>query len=93
MLFDTGDGLRRLFRAGDEVYEGKDPARTHPKWKDLPPAYADLRGWYEEVWMGGAAADVSDPLLALLGHGKELWREEDADQYVNRLRANWAEAS
>ncbi len=28
-------------------------------------------------------------LLRLRGLGKELWKEEDAQEYVNRLRREW----
>lgn len=30
-----------------------------------------------------------DPLLALRGSGRDLWADEHADEYVNRLRSNW----
>ena len=30
-----------------------------------------------------------DPILALRGRGRELWRDEDADAYVRRLRSDW----
>ncbi len=30
-----------------------------------------------------------DPILALRGMGKELWEDEDADAYVDRLRDGW----
>jgi hypothetical protein len=83
MLFDPGGGLRRLFRAGDEVYPGRNAARTHPKWDELPPGYESLKGWYEEQW--NRKDDESDPLLALIG----TWRGETADVYVARLREGW----
>jgi hypothetical protein len=34
-----------------------------------------------------------DPLLALYGSGKDLWADEDADEYVRRLREGWDETS
>jgi hypothetical protein len=41
-----------------------------------------------------ATRDISkkienDPLLALKGSGRELWRDEHADKYVCRLREDW----
>ena len=39
---------------------------------------------------GGQAAD---PILGLLGLGKEIWMNEDADAYVRRLRENWERGS
>jgi hypothetical protein len=32
---------------------------------------------------------ATDPLLAAQGSGKELWRDEHADEYVRRLREDW----
>ena len=31
----------------------------------------------------------NDPLLSLRGSGRELWRDEHADEYVRRLRKDW----
>jgi len=89
MLFDPGDGSRRLFRHGDRVYPGKDAARTHPNWEDLPLQYKDLRRWYEEVWEKTAVDSKEDPLFALIG----TWNGggESADDYVASLRADWGE--
>jgi hypothetical protein len=30
-----------------------------------------------------------DPLLSLVGSGKDLWATEPADEYVRRLRGDW----
>jgi hypothetical protein len=30
-----------------------------------------------------------DPLLQLIGSGKDLWADEHADEYVCRLREDW----
>jgi hypothetical protein len=30
-----------------------------------------------------------DPLLSLRGSGRELWRDEHADEYVHRLPEDW----
>lgn len=32
---------------------------------------------------------VDDPILALRGVGKEIWANEEADAYVERLRQDW----
>lgn len=29
------------------------------------------------------------PLLKLVGSGRDLWADEHADEYVNRLREGW----
>jgi hypothetical protein len=91
MLFDPGGGLRRLYRVGDEVYPGRNAARTHPKWDELPEEYRSLKSWYEEEWNGPVSSRVEDPLLALMGSGKEIWKDEPADEYVARLRSDWGD--
>ena len=87
MLFDTGGGLRRLFRSGDEVYPGRNENRTHPRWEDLPSSYRELQNWYEAEWKTSSSS-TEDPLLALIG----TWKDESADNYVAHLRENWGNA-
>ena len=33
--------------------------------------------------------DARDPILALRGMGRQIWANEDADAYVDRLRSGW----
>jgi hypothetical protein len=33
--------------------------------------------------------DERGRLLALIGYGKEIWADEHADEYVQRLREGW----
>jgi hypothetical protein len=44
---------------------------------DSGPPVDDRGGW------------ETDPLLDLAGSGKDLWADEHAYEYVNRLRAGW----
>jgi hypothetical protein len=37
------------------------------------------------------ANESADLLLALYGSGKDLWADEDADEYVRRIRKGWDE--
>ena len=39
--------------------------------------------------VGEKCRDASDPILALRGMGREIWANEDADAYVDRLRQGW----
>ena len=39
--------------------------------------------------VGKMCRGASDPILALRGTGKEMWADEDADAYINRLRQGW----
>ena len=91
MLFDPGGGVRRLFRTGDKAWLGRNVSRTHPKWEDLPAKYQDLRRWYEEDWDVSGRGDEEDPLLALVGSGRHLWKDEHADEFIARLRSDWGD--
>ena len=35
------------------------------------------------------ASAEEDPLLAAIGSGRHIWREEHADEYIDRLRSGW----
>lgn len=91
ILFDLGDGRRRLFRVGDPVTPGRDSTHTHPRWEELPAEYSYLRGWYEAWQPGRAAQKQTDPLLELIGSGVSIWKEQHADEYVASLRKNWGD--
>ena len=90
MLFETGSGRRRLFRNGDAYHPAREGAKITPNPEDMPANYLGLLAWYRE-WCSGAArsAPRTDPLLALVGSGKQVWADEHADTYVNRLREGW----
>ncbi len=89
MLTETGDGLRRLFLAGDDYHPSRKDARFVPKPDDLPP---HLRGWlsWYDAWSQShpekrAPAPEIDPLEALSG----TWTFGDADVYVREIREGW----
>lgn len=90
VLYETAGGRRRLFRKGDAEHPDRRDAKSTPAGDDLPQGYSGLLTWYAE-WCVLAAnrAVASDALLSLAGSGRELWAEEHADGYVDRLRAGW----
>jgi hypothetical protein len=90
MLLETPEGERRLFRKGDPYHPAREGSKIKPCPEELPDQYRDLLRWYEE-WSERTSrrAAESDPLLALAGSGRELWRSEHADEYVKRLREGW----
>jgi hypothetical protein len=85
MLYAIGKGDRRLFRDGDNYKADREGSPTHPDWNSLPSEYRDLQTWYETEWNHS----TEDPLLALIGSGKDIWTDEHADEYVKRLREEW----
>ena len=46
-----------------------------------------LLDWKNREEVRDQTADVEDPVLAMLGVGKELWETESADSFVERLRS------
>ena len=90
MLFETTAGRRRLFRRGDPYHPAREGAKITPSPQELPDRYCSLIEWYER-WSEKTArhASESDPLLALAGSGRDLWKSEHADEYVKRLREGW----
>lgn len=90
MLYETGDGRRRLFHKGDAYHLDRDGGKVTPRREDLPEGYADLWDWYGEWERKGAEERTkSDPLLKAIGSGKHLWADETPDEYINRLREGW----
>ncbi|MGA8110235.1 MAG: hypothetical protein WB974_12410 [Acidobacteriaceae bacterium] len=91
MLFETRKGRRRLYREGDPCSPGR-TGKTAPNPDDIPAKYRALLEWYRK-WSrpatGRAAPRPADPLLALRGSGRHLWKDEHADVYVRRLREGW----
>ena len=90
MLFETTSGRRRLYRPSDAYHPEREGSKTVPERESLPVAYRGLLAWYED-WRALASSQAmrSDPLLSLVGSGKELWADEHADDYVRRLREGW----
>lgn len=90
MLFETGDGRRRLFRKGDPYHPEREGSKATPAPDDLPERYRDLLNWYRR-WEQDSTKNTmkNDPLLSLRGSGKHIWADEHADEYVRRLREGW----
>ena len=90
MLFETRPRHRRLYLPGDVYDRKREGAKTIPVREDLPEKYQPLLTWYTK-WTGLQQKKMSrfDALLALRGSGRDLWADEHADEYVNRLREGW----
>ena len=89
MLFETSTGRRRLFRPGDPCHPDRTSAKDVPRDDQIPVAYRELIDWYRNEYTGDRGRRESDPILSLRGLGKEVWADEEADAYVDRLRQGW----
>jgi hypothetical protein len=90
MLYATATGRRRLLLPGDEVHL----ERTGKLWPDpaeVPPRYAELIEWARQRY--GKDKPIAtrwlDGVFQLAALGKELWRGEDPDAYIRKLREGW----
>lgn len=90
MLYATGKNTRRLLRPGDLVHPQRN-GKTIPNRGEIPHQYHELLDWYESEFLRAAqpTGHPLDALLALQGTGKEIWKGEDPDDYVRRLREGW----
>lgn len=90
MLYETAEGHRRVFRKGDPENPDRRDSKSVPARNEMPEGYRDLLTWYEN-WCQAETnrAIENDPLISLAGSGRQLWSDEHADGYVDRLRAGW----
>jgi hypothetical protein len=90
ILVETSPGRRRLYREGDSTHPGRKKGKVTPDKSDLPARYHPLLDWYvREYSRGRPSGPVEDPILALRGLGKDIWGDEDPDEYVRKLREGW----
>ena len=90
ILFETSEGRRRLYRKADPFHPGRAGSKITPAPEDIPAEYQKFLLWYND-WSERLSQSQSarDPLLRLSGSGKQLWADESADEYVERLREGW----
>lgn len=90
MLYETSEGRRRLYRAGDYCHPGRQGGKTIPDKEEIPHAYHGLVDWYRNEYTKKAPKrSVKDSILELRGLGKEIWKGVDPDEYIRELREGW----
>ena len=90
-LYLNSDGTYRLYHSGDPCHAGRIHGKIAPDAHRIPAKYRDLLEWYRasDASLARATAET-DPILALRGVGKELWRElGGGDKFIRELRENW----
>jgi hypothetical protein len=86
LLYATSTRTRRLFRAGDPYDPRRAGGRIVPARENIPERFWFLLDWYAAQY---GSNEQLDPILSLRGLGKEIWRGEEPDRYVQRLREGW----
>ena len=90
MLYVTGKNTRRLFRESDDFDPKRRRGKVKPEKENIPAKYQPLLDWYSDKFVARRkGSKETDPILGLLGLGKEIWVGEDPDDYVSRVRGGW----
>jgi hypothetical protein len=90
MLYATGKHTRRLLLSSDDVHPER-RGKIFPEPEDVPEKYRELIEWAKQRFASKnpERGRHLDGVFQLVGLGKELWRGEDPDEYVRKLREGW----
>jgi hypothetical protein len=89
-LYCNLDETYRLYYPGDTGHPERSNGKTLPKAEQLPPQYRDLLEWYGQQQKAAGKKYDQDPILALRGVGKELWRSlGGGEKFIREMRENW----
>src|SRR5579862_655952 len=90
MFYKLAGDTYRLYRPTDPAHPGRKGKMT-PDREELPGKYHYLLDWYEREYSNkhSAAKEEDDPILQMVGVGKEIWADTNADEYVQNLRSDW----
>jgi len=90
MLYATSTGTRRLLLVGDNVHPER-IGKIFPDPEDVPSKYQELIDWAKQRYGKGPPGQTRwlNGVFQMFGLGKELWKGEDPDEYVRKLREGW----
>jgi hypothetical protein len=90
ILYATGERTRRLLLAGDDVHPER-AEKIFPDLEDIPPQHHELVEWARMRYRKGTSQPVRwlEGLLKMAGTGRDVWKGEDPDEYVRKLREGW----
>lgn len=87
LLWRQNDGRLRLFRPDDFAHPAR-RGKDRPRREDIPDKYRYLLEWYQQTY-SRQSSGACDPVLAMAGVGREVWKGIDPDRYVAELRSGW----
>lgn len=90
MLYATTKSTRRLWRPGDPAHPLR-KGKSIPERRAIPEKYHKLLDWYTAEYSRQASGDTGwlAGVLSLQGVGREIWANQDPDEYVRQLREGW----
>ena len=90
MLYATGENTRRLLQAGDDIHPER-AGKIVPELDEVSPEYQELIEWAKQRYGKSEPAGGRwlEGIMQMRGLGRELWKDEDPDEYVRRLREGW----
>jgi len=90
MLSRNPDRTLRLFRQGDGYHRKRKSGKTQPDRAALPQEHRSLVDWYMSEYDQPRGRRLEeDPILALAGVGKELWKSlGGGDAVIRWLRSD-----
>jgi hypothetical protein len=90
-LYANEDGTYRLYWSKDLHHAAGRNDKIVPAPASIEAKFLDLLQWYRrEDASRLRSPGEEDPILALRGLGKELWRElEGGEKFIREIRANW----
>jgi len=87
VLYRNPDGTLRLYRKGDDFHPDRRHGQTAPDAGVVPAEYRELVEWYWSEYARMQPQDaVEDPILALRGVGREVWKTLGGVRFVDSLR-------
>lgn len=92
-LTQNPEGSYRLYRPGDAHHQGRADGKLLPDPNRIPQKYRELLDWYQAEYSQRVNREIQeDPILALAGVGKELWRDlGGGEKFIRELRESWEE--
>ena len=89
-LHANADGTYRLYWSGDPSHAEQKNERILPNASRIPAKYRDLLDWYRsQNTAPPQESRETDPILALAGIGKDVWRDlGGGEKFIRELRAS-----